>query len=300
MKCIASAAALMFALAWSAPTPVLAQITSTDRPGGGQSGTLQPSALPQNPQVDIAYVPPRDAKFRPIHDKLRKRQVLEQLKAFLSPLRLPSKLQIRTDQCGHSGAHYKPGGPVMICYEYIELLESSAPEVTLQIGGAPFNKEDALVGAFVHVVLHEVTRAAFDILQIPVWGREEHAADRVAGFIMFQFGQKVAYRTLVGTSWFMAQSSVFISGMPTGDFSYVRGLDGETLQRFYNSLCVAIGGDTERFGFLKKTLPERRVQWCRWEYLQLQRSFNDTIMPHIDRELLAKVQATEWLKDDVK
>jgi hypothetical protein len=73
----------------------------------------------------------------------------------------------------------------------------------------------------------ETARAVFDILEIPVWGREEHAADRTAGFIMFQFGDKIAYRTLVGTSWFLAQSSVAIGGMPTGDFSYVRGLDGE-------------------------------------------------------------------------
>jgi hypothetical protein len=301
MKCIVSAAALVFALAWTmvAPAPALAQISTTDRPGGGQQQptTLAPSAIPPNPQVDIAYVEPKDARFRPVYDTLKKRQVLEQLRAFLSPLRLPRKLMVKVDQCGNPGTHYKPGGPVTICYEYIDALERSAPDVRLRIGGTVFTKEDALVGSFVHVVLHETARAVFDILEIPVWGREEHAADRAAGFIMFQFGDKIAYRTLVGTSWFLAQSSVAIGGMPTGDFSYVRGLDGETLQRFYNTLCTAIGGDPAKFDFLKKTLPERRAQNCRWEYLQLARSFNDTIMPHVDRELLAKVRAVEWLKD---
>ncbi len=302
MKCIVSAAALLFAMAWTVigSAPTSAQIGTTDRPGGGQQQptTLQPSALAPNPQIDVAYVEPKDAKFRPIHDKLKKRQVLEQLRAFLSPLRLPRKLLVKVDQCGTSGTHYKPGGPVIICYEYIEALESSAPDVKLRIGGAVFTRDDALIGAFVHVVLHETARAVFDVLEIPVWGREEHAADRTAGFIMFQFGDKVAYRTLVGTSWFLAQSSVVIGGMPSGDFSFVRGLDGETLQRFYNNLCIAIGGDPVKFAFLKKTLPDRRAQNCRWEYLQLARSFNDTFMPHVDRELLAKVRATEWLKDE--
>ncbi|HZO45499.1 MAG TPA: DUF4344 domain-containing metallopeptidase [Xanthobacteraceae bacterium] len=302
MKCIVSAAALVFALVWTAmaPAPASAQITTTDRPGGGQqqSTTLMPSVLPPNPQVEIAYVEPRDARFRSIYDKLKKRQVLEQLRGFLSPLRLPRKLTVQVDQCGSPGAHYKPGAPVTICYEYIDALERAAPDVKLRIGGAVFTKDDAMVGAFVHVVLHETARAVFDILEIPVWGREEHAADRAAGFIMFQFGDKIAYRTLVGTSWFLAQSSVAIGGMPTGDFSYVRGLDGETLQRFYNTLCIAIGGDPGKFDFLKKTLPERRAQTCRWEYLQLARSFNDTFMPHVDRELLAKVRAVEWLKDE--
>jgi hypothetical protein len=302
MKCIVSAAALVFALVWTtvASAPASAQITTTDRPGGGQQQqptTLAPSAIPPNPQVDIAYVEPKDAKFRPIYDTLKKRQVLEQLRAFLSPLRLPRKLLVKVDECGSRLVHYKPGGPVAICYEYIEAIERSAPDVRLRIGGTVFTKDDALVGSFVHVVLHETARAVFDILEIPVWGREEHAADRTAGFIMFQFGDKIAYRTLVGTSWFLAQSSVAIGGMPTGDFSYVRGLDGETLQRFYNTLCTAIGGDPAKFDFLKKTLPERRAQSCRWEYLVLARSFNDTIMPHVDRELLAKVRAVEWLKD---
>ena len=88
MKCIVSAAALVFALVWTtvASAPASAQITTTDRPGGGQQQqptTLAPSAIPPNPQVDIAYVEPKDAKFRPIYDTLKKRQVLEQLRAFL-------------------------------------------------------------------------------------------------------------------------------------------------------------------------------------------------------------------------
>jgi hypothetical protein len=297
MKHVASAAALAFAVAWSAPA--LAQINTQDRPGGGTGGpppaTVQKSALAPNPQIEIAYVEPKNPAFQPIYDKLKKRRVLEDLQAFLSPLKLPRKIQVKLDQCGNSGGHYKPGGPVVICYEYVDQLERAAPDVTLQIGGRPFTKEDALVGSFVHVVLHEVARAVFDILEIPVWGREEHAADRVAGFIMFQFGDKVAYRTLVGTSWFLSQTSVAISGLPTGDFSYVRGVDGDNFQRFYNTLCIALGADPERFAFLKKTLPEGRAEGCRWEYVQLQRSFADTFMPHIDRELMAKVRAVDWL-----
>jgi hypothetical protein len=283
MKCIVSAAALVLAMACTAPALA-------------QAPTLQPSAIAPNPQIEIAYVEPKNPAYRPIYDKLKRRQVLEDLRAFLSPLRLPRKIQVKVDQCGTASAHYQPGGPVVICYEYVDGLERTAPDVTLQIGGQPFTKDDALVGAFVHVVLHETARAVFDVLEIPVWGREDFAADRVAGYIMFQFGQKAAYRTLVGTSWFLAQSGVAISGLPSGDFSYVRGVQGDTLQRFYNTLCIALGGDPARFDFLKKTLPEGRAQVCAWEYVQLQRSFRDTFMPHVDTELLAKVQAVDWLR----
>ena len=165
MRCIVSAAALVFAVTWTAMVPASAQITTTDRPGAGQQQptTLSPSALAPNPQVEIGYGEPRDARFRPIYDKLKKRQVLEQLRGFLSPLRLPRKLTVRVDQCGSPGVHYKPGGPVTICYEYIDALERAAPDVRLRIGGTVFTKDDALVGAFVHVVLHETARAVFEL-----------------------------------------------------------------------------------------------------------------------------------------
>jgi Putative metallopeptidase len=298
MKFIVSAAALAFAMTWAAvhSTVAMGQERPTANPPARPS--TSPSWGPPNPQIDVAYVEPRDPRFRPIYDKLKQRQVLEELQSFLAPLRLPRKLQVKIDQCGGSGVHYKPGGPVVICYEYIAGLEQAAPGVRLQIGGQIFTQDDALIGSFVHVALSEVARAAFDVLEIPVWGREEHAADRVAGFLMFQFGESVAYRTLVGTSWFLSQSAVLSTGLPTGDFAYTRALDGEALQRFYNIVCVAYGGGGAKFAFLKKSLPEGRANNCRWEYLQLARSFNDTFMPHVDRELMKKVQATDWLKPD--
>jgi hypothetical protein len=295
MKCIvgASAMALAMALTAGAVTPALSQ----ERPasGGAPSGSLKPSDLAPNPQIEIGYVQPKNPDLRPIHDKLKKRRVLEDLRAFLSPLRLPRKIQVKLDQCGATTARYKPGGPVTICYEYVSAFEETAPEATIEIGGLPFTQEDALVGAFVHGVLHEVARAVFDVLEIPVWGGETHAADRVAGYIMFQFGEKAAYRTLVGTSWFMAQSGQMTSGMPSGDFSAIAREDSGMLQRFYNTLCIALGGDSEKFAFLTKTLPEERAKSCRADYLQLQQSFADTFMSHVDRELLKKVQATDWL-----
>ncbi len=281
MKCIVRAAALLLVVIAPATQPAPAQTP----PAAAANEPATPSWGPPNPQIDVVYVEPKNPAFQPLYGKLKARQVLEALQSFLAPLRLSRKLLVKIDQCGASRVHYRPGGPATICYEYIANLEEAAPDVKLQLGGQVFTRDDALVGSFVHVALHEVARAAFDILAIPVWGREEHAADRVSGFLMFQFGEKVAYRTLVGTSWFLSQSAVLRTVPPPGDFSYTRGLDGETLQRFYNAVCIALGGDEAKFAFLKKSLPEGRANNCRWEFL-----------PHVDRDLLKKVQATDWLQ----
>jgi hypothetical protein len=63
-------------------------------------------------------------------------------------------------------------------------------------------------------------------------------------------------------------------------------------------VCIALGGDSAKYAFLKKSLPQGRAENCRWEFLQLQRSFNDTFMPYVDRDLMKKVQDTDWLKSD--
>jgi len=278
MTRIASVAALAIAAAWSIVmvTPARAQVPSDLR----------------NPQIDVAYIEPKTAALRPIYERLKKREVLEELRAFLAPLKLTKKLEIRTEECGDTRVAYKAGAPATICYEYVAAIENAAPEDWLPIGGQKFVRQYAVAGAFVHVALYEVALATFDILEIPVWGRDEYAADNAAGLIMLNFGRDVAYKTLIGTSWFLAQTS--LSG--AGPFGYARGADVGA-QRFYNYLCLAYGADPQQFGFVKPLL-QRRADNCRFEYASVRDAFLTTVMPHIDQDLLAKVKGREWLRPD--
>lgn len=259
-----------------------------------------PSDL-QNPQIEIVYAVPSDAKFKPIYDRLKQRQVLEQLALFLSPLRLPSKLTLKADQCGALTVAYKTASPVTICYEYIARIEEVAPgDANVIVGPGLSTKEnrgflrrdDLLVGPVVMVALHEVALAVFDILQVPVWGMKEDAADRIAGFMMAQFGKDVAWKTLLGTGWYLSQSGITGLGV---DFYYVRTLDG---RRFYNYLCMAYASDHQTFAFLVRNadLPENRAAWCDHDYEQVRLAFQQTILPYVDQDVLKKVQALKWLE----
>jgi hypothetical protein len=46
-----------------------------------------------------------------------------------------------------------------------------------------------LVGSFIEIALHETAHAIYDIFQVPIWGREEDGADRLAALIMVEFGE---------------------------------------------------------------------------------------------------------------
>jgi hypothetical protein len=238
--------------------------------------TTTPAAAPAldwgNSQVDVVYTEPQDPQFRPIRDRLMRRQVLEQLRLFLSPLRLPRKLLVQLDQCNAERRPYQPGGPVTICYEYIAKVDKIAPR-NQPAGGLP--RETMITGAFIQAVLHEVAVATFDILEIPVWGRETDAADKLAGFIMVQFGKDVALKIMIGAAWF------FDASERTWNESDFASEQSPEAQRFFNYL-----------------LPVRRAQRCTQEFYALRFAFARTLLPHVDQQLLKRVQSATWLMLD--
>src|SRR4051812_35130100 len=214
-----------------------------------------------NDQIEIAYGEPKNAAYRPIYDKLKKRQVLEQLRAFMAPLTLTRKLPVKIDECGKPSSPFEPGGGVTICYEYIAEIERLAPAEKTALG---VSRDVAVTGAFIQILLHEMAHAVFDVHQIPVWGREEDAADYLAGFIMLQFGKDVALTTLMGTAHFFEASDRTWTG---SDFSDVKSTES---QRFYNYLCLAHGGPSSEafkpFLTQMKFINLPRAKKCASEY----------------------------------
>jgi hypothetical protein len=245
---------------------------------------------PKNPMIDIEYDVPSTQSYRPIYQRLKDLQVLETMQEFLSPLILPHKILVKAQECGTQRLVYKPGGPAVICYEYIDSVIKFAPRSdTLPMGGDRVILKDATIaGATAGELLNEISHAVFDALQIPVWGSLDDAADNSAALIMLQFGDLAAWRTLTGTSWFLAQRS--FSGIQ--DFTDVYQAGDAT--RFYNYLCIAYAGNNASFSFLEKDIPQDRRDSCPGDYRKLVRSFKQTIMPHIDQALLKQSRAVDW------
>ena len=246
-----------------------------------------------NPQVEIDYRPPSTERFNAVGERLKQHRVLERLRVFLAPLRLSRKLTINVAECGAVTRPYKAQGPVTICYELVEQIEKIA-------AGAPTEtRQRVLVGAFVQVAFHEVSRAVFDILQVPVWGRARDAADRLAAFVMIQFSEDVALQTILGTADFFKLSGKTWTGSDFAD------LNSPEAQRFYDYLCVAFGGAPKSFDFLvnpreneERILPEARSSRCAGEFEQVRMAFDLRIMPFIDPDVLVRVRAIEWLRPD--
>jgi hypothetical protein len=263
-----------------------------------QPAAAQVPADLQNPKIDIAYVEPTNPDYRPIYERLKKRQVLEELKQFMAPLTLPETILVKVDECGSATSTIRPAMPVVpvvVCYEYVQQLERLAPAEKTPQG---VSRANAIAGAFVMGALHEMAHAVFSVLKIPVWGREEDAADKLAAYVMLSLGEDVALRTLTGTASFFEASKRTWSG---SDFSDINSPEE---QRYYNYLCMAYGSNPDLFKeFVRPTLLKTQRgdgNGCLYEYVQVKAAFANTIMKHIDPNLLKVVKENPqwWLRPD--
>jgi hypothetical protein len=246
-------------------------------------------------------------KYQALYERVKKRAVLEEISEFLSPLKLKQKLIFETTSCGTVNAFYDHADQtVHLCYEMLDWIENVAaasPDKLKQTPDAPqrgllpgVTRAEAIVGAIGGVALHETGHAVFDIQEIPRLGREEDAADMVAGFVMLQFGSDVARVMIKGmfnvTYNWQAES-------PNISVAALADTHSLALQRGFAILCLAYGKEPETFKDLAQAwLPPARQPSCAREYRQAENAFRKTILPDVDPVLLKKVQQMKILRPD--
>jgi Putative metallopeptidase len=244
-------------------------------------------------RIRIEYVAPTNPQHEHVYEFIRQRRVLERFQQFLGFVRLPQPLLLKTAGCdGESNAWYEPAEQaVTVCYEYLYDVDRNAPRETTPAGVTP---ADATLGPTVEVFLHEMGHAFFDMLKIPVLGREEDAADQVAAYILVSLGDDFARRTIAGVAYMYAQDAQRAT-LRQSSFANVHSLDA---QRFYNVLCLAYGSNAALFADVvqKRYLPEDRADGCEGEFQQVRYAMQALFAPHIDRDLAQKAQAEQWLK----
>jgi hypothetical protein len=260
-----------------------------------EHATAQQSSSLRSDRIQISYVPPKNPAHAAVFRLLQERQVLEKLKTFLKPLRLPRVLRLQVEGCdGESNAWYEDDA-VTVCYEYLDDIVQNAPQDTTPAG---VTRAEAIDGPTLEVFLHEVGHAVFDYLNVPVLGREEDAADQFAAYILLQFAKNDARRLMVG----VAYTEHVEASKPSTKKNPFADEHGLPAQRFYNVLCMAYGADAQLFADMveKGYLPKERAEGCSDEYEQVARAMTKLIRPYIDQTLAKRVRAKRSLRFDVQ
>ena len=134
----------------------------------------------------------------------------------------------------------------------------------------------------------------FDLLKVPIFGREEDDADQFSAYIILQMGKEEARRLITGAVY------QYRSGVKseTQTITTKRFADehGTLSQPFFNILCLAYGADAELFKDIVESgyLPKERADECGDEYSHVAYAFKTLIGPYVDRKLAANFHKN-WL-----
>ena len=91
-------------------------------------------------------------------------------------------------------------------------------------------------------MFHEFGHRCSTYYNVPVFGREEDAADQISAFVMLQFGKQIALTTIRGVGLHLPELQEFL--LTRTEFADEHGAPD---QRFFNYLCLAYGGHPEAF-----------------------------------------------------
>jgi hypothetical protein len=247
--------------------------------------------------------------YAAVRDRIMQARLLERLRDFLSPIRLPRSVGVLAAECpggASTGPFYDNRTRLItVCYQFVALVEKWADNVVAAAhkdpNAYPFpvTRDEFIWGLLGGVLLHESGHALFDVLNVPVFGREEDAADQFAILIALQLRPPLAEATVKGYAYFWhlvrdPDSAITKDGNLNEDFADEHGTPS---QRLYNGLCIAYGHSPAVFGkFISAGwLPAQRVKGCAHEYAQVAAAFDKTVLPFVDMKRMAEMEKIDWL-----
>lgn len=215
-------------------------------------------------------------EFREWDREFRRERALENLARELNGIvRVPEPIALSLEECGESNAYYDPEAKkISLCYEMAaELVDLFADE-------RPSDEVDALVsGTMMFFLGHEVAHALTDVLDLPITGREEDAADQLA-VLLLSDGSDDSETALIGAAEAFARWSADVDDADEETFAGEHALD---LQRLYNILCWSYGRDPDAYADLVNDglLPESRAEGCAAEFTRIETAWNRLLEDHV-------------------
>jgi hypothetical protein len=266
------------ALAMAAPAvPVAATEFKTDRVRG-------------------ELVAPKNPAHRPIYDELKQERLVERIAEFLAPFRLPRDVVMKVEGCDGVINAFYGDGVITICYEYLDYIRDNARQA--QAAGEP-TPPTAIGGATIDVFLHEMGHAVFDLLEVPLFGREEDAADQFSAYLLLHLTGDQA-RPLIQGIAYLGRRETREAMAGHQQLKHYADEHGLPAQRYFNLLCTAYGFDEKLFADAvgPGRLPAERAESCDDDYAQLHNAFRKLIWPHIDQARLSEIRAKNLLDVD--
>jgi hypothetical protein len=212
--------------------------------------------------LTFVYEEPDSDDLKDLFRTLRDSRILESWTDYVNRTlkRLPHSIQVAFAQCGKGGATYdRARERITLCYEE---ADRSFGVLTLVGYESQTQLLTSWIGSMLHQLYHELAHALVEMLQLPVLGRMEDAADQFAVIVLL--GHPQGGHLVLGAADYLRELATIEAdgGMEASDPHPLIS------QRYYNTLCLMYGADPEQHAFLvtQQRLPEARAKSCTVEY----------------------------------
>jgi hypothetical protein len=212
--------------------------------------------------LTFVYEEPDSAELKDLFKMLRESSILESWTGYVNRTltSLPHSIEVAFAQCGQCGATYdRERERITLCYEE---ADRSFGVLTLVGYESQTQLLTAWIGSMLHQLYHELAHALVEMLQLPVVGRMEDAADQFAVIVLL--GHPQGGHLVLGAADYLREMATIEAdgGMEASDPHPL------IAQRYYNTLCLMYGADPEQHAFLvtQRRLPEARAKSCAVEY----------------------------------
>lgn len=123
--------------------------------------------------------------------------------------------------------------------------------------------EEYVQGNVLATLYHEIGHAMIDVLELPVLGQEEDAADTLAVVLTHNLWEEDEARSVASAT----AMSFYLAAGESDEPSYW-DVHGPDEQRFFNTVCLFYGADPEaRADFAEENeLPPERAEYCPDEF----------------------------------
>lgn len=224
--------------------------------------------------LKLSYKPRKNSST--MHSVGSNQQALEQIIANLNDkIALPWDIVVSFEDCDTPDAFYDPETrKLTVCYqvidEYYDLFGRKIKDKT--------KLDDAVRGAVASTFFHELGHGLVDAWKVPITGKEEDAVDQLSTLILILHTDKGEQMALDG-----ALSFKLYADLDKGQKKIFWDEHSVDEQRFYDTLCLIYGHDTEKYAYLVKdnTLPEERAELCREDYPKIAKSWHQLLSPYI-------------------
>ena len=188
---------------------------------------------------------------------------------------LPVDIGISFENCNDPNAYYDlESHSVSICYQLIDEFRAMFRRDIKD----PEELKNAVRGATVSVLFHELGHALIDVWKLPVTGKEEDAADQLATLALMSRSEKGEEMALHGAVLFMLSAEV--NQKYEKIYWDEHSLDE---QRFYDTICLIYGQHPDKYAYLVEngTLPEPRAELCPEESARINRAWQTLLSPYL-------------------